>query len=165
VTVEGWLPQWSPPLNGGSTYPNVKIGRRIQVPQWSPPPSGGSTEMPLLHAIDRLMPQWSPAAKRREHPLRVSARRPARSCCNGARRQTGALVGEHADEHLVHHAAMEPAAERRERRSDVPRTTVNELLPQWDPPLISESTSSILLDLMAAKAPQWSPPVSGGNTR
>ena len=37
------LPQWSPPLNGGSTCRSDREGASISSPQWSPPLNGGST--------------------------------------------------------------------------------------------------------------------------
>ena len=38
------LPQWSPPLKGGSTQADAARTRRVTMaPQWSPPLKGGST--------------------------------------------------------------------------------------------------------------------------
>ncbi|MGO8956934.1 MAG: hypothetical protein ACLQFR_06145 [Streptosporangiaceae bacterium] len=37
------LPQWSPPLDGGSTLPFWRQQMHRHSPQWSPPLDGGST--------------------------------------------------------------------------------------------------------------------------
>ena len=37
------VPQWSPPVNGGSTTGSRVYGACIGAPQWSPPVNGGST--------------------------------------------------------------------------------------------------------------------------
>ena len=43
VLCDIW-PQWSPPVNGGSTRVHqVRTGERDALPQWSPPVNGGST--------------------------------------------------------------------------------------------------------------------------
>ena len=39
------LPQWSPPLHGGSTPTHTFTDVTNIVPQWSPPLNGGSTPM------------------------------------------------------------------------------------------------------------------------
>ena len=36
-------PQWSPPLDGGSTYRLMGRPLIVSEPQWSPPLNGGST--------------------------------------------------------------------------------------------------------------------------
>ncbi len=44
VAVDGTpLPQWSPPVIGGSTGTYGGLAIRGNVPQWSPPVIGGST--------------------------------------------------------------------------------------------------------------------------
>ena len=75
-----WQPQWSPPLNGGSTPTHTFTDVTNIVPQWSPPSDGGST--------------WR---QRRSAPWRCHSR-------NGARSQTAEHVpfGEPLEEvHLV----------------------------------------------------------------
>ncbi len=81
-----WGPQWSPPVNGGSTPPPDSIWPVVQVPQWSPPPSGGSTGRAVGARAHLPAAAMEPAAKRREYrrPARTSRRAP--SCRNGARR-------------------------------------------------------------------------------
>ena len=38
------VPQWSPPLTGGSTgTPVGTTAMKLRLPQWSPPATGGST--------------------------------------------------------------------------------------------------------------------------
>ena len=41
--LEATLPQWSPPLNGGSTWVSAPSMYSCGSPQWSPPLNGGST--------------------------------------------------------------------------------------------------------------------------
>ena len=53
------VPQWSPPLNGGSTVTPAMLNQGITVPQWSPPLNGGSTGRRGRKTIIRV-PQWSP---------------------------------------------------------------------------------------------------------
>ena len=64
-------PQWSPPLNGGSTSPSpppVTCTRRTQSPQWSPPLNGGSTCCgPDEQQPGDMLAAMEPAAERREH--------------------------------------------------------------------------------------------------
>ena len=54
------LPQWSPPVTGGTTLrPLVAFFDEVQ-PQWSPPVTGGTTPDPHPSVKRHSEPQWSP---------------------------------------------------------------------------------------------------------
>ena len=76
-------PQWSPPLNGGSTRaPMCKPA--LATPQWSPPLNGGSTRRrPRL--VWAAVPQWS-APLNGGSTVRAGAARHVVTRRNGARR-------------------------------------------------------------------------------
>jgi hypothetical protein len=68
-----------------------------------------------------------------------------------------------AGDESVLRAAMEPATEEREHT----RTGVGEpqgFLPQWSPPLTGGNTDSLNARGLTCSTPQWSPPVIGGST-
>ena len=62
-----WVPQWSPPLNGGSTIAQAHVALLKFQPQWSPPLNGGSTALDLLGPVRRSRAAMEPAVERREH--------------------------------------------------------------------------------------------------
>ncbi len=53
-------PQWSPPLNGGSTPTHTFTDVTNIVPQWSPPSDGGSNPTGIEWIPPEDVPQWSP---------------------------------------------------------------------------------------------------------
>src|SRR5579875_626122 len=111
------MPQWSPPMNGGSTMSaslefgyislaamepaderreheeRAPRGWRWDAPQWSPPMNGGSTPIRTHSPSNGATAAMEPADERREHDDRLDA-----------------LV-------WAFTAAMEPADERREHSS------------------------------------------------
>ena len=109
------LPQWSPPLIGGSTARSLTDRCPGKQPQWSPPLIGGSTGPVDRVAGPRELAAMEPAVDRREHT-----------------HGTDVFVGDSV-------AAMEPAVDRREHLKD---TTCDRRFrpPQWSPPLIGGST-------------------------
>ena len=105
------VPQWSPPVNGGSTRYHAMAHGHYYGPQWSPPVNGGSTHYHAMAHGHYYGPQWSP-------PVNGGSSRPVQFIPD-----------------LAADAAMEPAAERREQPAgwvtDVPGLS----RPQWSPPL------------------------------
>ncbi|MGH3408674.1 MAG: hypothetical protein ACRDRJ_40200, partial [Streptosporangiaceae bacterium] len=94
-----WMPQWSPPLTGGSTPRGERLAGLLldaamepavdrrehretecvnwlqrHLPQWSPPLTGGSTRTAALEARIRLTAAMEPAVDRREHGSQNSGR-------------------------------------------------------------------------------------------
>ena len=63
------VPQWSPPLNGGSTIMVNAAQTQEIAPQWSPPPNGGSTTPGDVQFNRERHAAMEPAAERREHAL------------------------------------------------------------------------------------------------
>ena len=53
-------PQWSPPLDSGSTTNTEQPLDMMLLPQWSPPLNGGSTGLAGSARPHVSMPQWSP---------------------------------------------------------------------------------------------------------
>ncbi len=53
----GAEPQWSPPLNGGSTPAACRLSTSSIVPQWSPPSNGGNTTPPQIWELQEGLPQ------------------------------------------------------------------------------------------------------------
>src|SRR5579864_233497 len=85
----GW-PQWSPPMDGGTTRGTESRGHHNERPQWSPPMDGGTTFSAKSCTWPQVAPQWSP---------------PMDGGTTHRRRRQG---GHHG------HAAMEPADGRRD---------------------------------------------------
>jgi hypothetical protein len=61
------LPQWSPPLNGGSTPNCAWVANVAQMPQWSPPLTAGAQIGAAPHVWDLPQATMKPAADWREH--------------------------------------------------------------------------------------------------
>jgi len=57
------VPQWSPPLSGGSTILADNPYVYLPAPQWSPPSDGGSTAIALFRRTLKSWPQWSPPSE------------------------------------------------------------------------------------------------------
>ena len=69
-----WVPQWSPPVRGGTTYGShsVLTGVTDDVPQWSPPLIGGSDlQLPCSSTTAVRVAAMEPAAGQRDEPVRL----------------------------------------------------------------------------------------------
>ena len=76
VSDRGDMPQWSPPLNGGSTACTLTcVSRPDHAPQWSPPLNGGSTTVARAWSAARSAAAMEPAVERREHRRRPAPAR------------------------------------------------------------------------------------------
>ena len=65
----GWgMPQWSLPVNGGSTGRLIDRLLDRWPPQWSPPVNGGSTCNTRYREARQAYAAMEPAGERREHP-------------------------------------------------------------------------------------------------
>ena len=158
------LPQWSPPVIGGSSILRRTMHFLDDWPQWSPPVIGGSSLDP--GQMDRRRP-------RRNGARRSSAGADPRSGCrhrsprrrrNGARRSSagaGGIWGTGEVENMMPQwsppviggssgrpqrqdeahddAAMEPAGHRREQLVTPPDWAMI-MRPQWSPPVIGGSS-------------------------
>ena len=61
------MPQWSPPLNGGSRAGAQQYNIYMTTPQWSPPFNGGSTVGIGLGGHGVVLVVMEPAGERREY--------------------------------------------------------------------------------------------------
>ena len=66
------VPQWSPPLNSGSSFQSIPAASRVSAPQWSPPVNGGSTCC-HGHAAAEYLAAMGPVTERREYPIFLTA--------------------------------------------------------------------------------------------
>jgi hypothetical protein len=55
-------PQWSPPLDGGSTT-NTEQPLDMMLPQWGPPLNDGAPETSAWNSCRNRLPQWCPPLK------------------------------------------------------------------------------------------------------
>jgi hypothetical protein len=62
-----WIPQWSPPVIGGSTESGPAMLNSARRPQWSPPVIGGSIRQGTGANRLRCRTAMEPASDRREH--------------------------------------------------------------------------------------------------
>ncbi len=60
---------------------------------------------------------------------------------------------------------MEPAGDRREHSPDASGYCPAFVPPQWSPPVTDGNTLNAWTEAARERMPQWSPPVTGGNTR
>ena len=60
ILASAHQPQWSPPLNGGTTAARVSKVSLKCAPQWSPPLNGGTTHHGGPAMVELAVPQWSP---------------------------------------------------------------------------------------------------------
>ena len=128
-------------------------------PQWSPPPIGGSTRTPRRGRRTPGSCRNGARMSREYGAGRMSPATPPR-CRNGARlQQAGAQRGVHLADAGGGLAAMEPASDRREHPTQI---VLDEDIkePQWSPPVTGGNTW--LITTTAGNTPQWSPPLTGG---
>ena len=172
----------------GTPHLNVLKGSEPDPPQWSPPLNSGST-----HAYPRRWPElpaaaMEPAVERREHagfpagPCRGSSNR------NGARLWTAGArndPGSGTRRFTYRNGARRWTAGARDRagllaaipghrngarrwtagaRQSAAGVKASATRPQWSPPLDGGSTLNYLEGAGWVIRPQWSPPLDGGST-
>ena len=178
-------PQWSPPLNSGSSrrQPVCRLARNHAAMEpagerreqgstivkyaesfigleWSPPVNGGST---LQHPENPPVPLLAApvnGGSTYEQVRSLTGRKvPQWSPPVNGGSSIRVLPGDGA----ARVAAMEPAGERREQLAPVDLGHYDDLLPQWSPPVNGGSRPRVGVNRDTRNGPQWSPPVNGGS--
>ena len=136
------VPQWSPPVRGGTTAVNVRRDDPPALAAMEPARQGRDDAMGLgTTGTPVKMPQWSP-------PVRGG---------------TTSLNPASLSAHLV--AAMEPARQGRDDRHQVRPDRPGGQPAAMEPARQGRDDTASPVESFQRSGPQWSPPVRGGTPR